>query len=30
LLSEDDVLKAFAQALGQGFAKPYRWAWAAR
>jgi acetoin utilization protein AcuB len=30
ILSETDVLKAFAQALGQGFAKPDRWAWAWR
>jgi acetoin utilization protein AcuB len=30
ILSEGDVLKAFAQALGQGFAKPYRWALAFR
>jgi acetoin utilization protein AcuB len=26
ILSETDVLKAFAQALGRGFAKPDRWA----
>ncbi len=26
ILSEGDVLKTFSQALGQGFAKPYRWA----
>ncbi|MBI1846532.1 MAG: CBS domain-containing protein [Candidatus Rokubacteria bacterium] len=30
ILSETDVLKAFAHALGQGFAKPDRWALAAR
>jgi len=30
ILSETDVLKTFSQALGQGFAKPYRWAWAFR
>jgi acetoin utilization protein AcuB len=30
ILSETDVLKAFAEALGQGFAKPYRWALARR
>jgi acetoin utilization protein AcuB len=30
ILSEGDVLKAFAQALGQGFARPERWALAAR
>lgn len=30
ILSETDVLKTFAQALGQGFAKPYRWAFAFR
>ena len=30
ILSEADVLKAFAQVLGQGFAKPDRWALAAR
>jgi CBS domain-containing protein len=30
ILSETDVLKAFSQALGQGFAKPYRWASAFR
>jgi CBS domain-containing protein len=30
ILSEIDVLKTFAQALGQGFAKPDRWALAAR
>jgi CBS domain-containing protein len=30
ILSEVDVLKTFAQALGQGFAKPYRWAVAGR
>lgn len=30
ILSEADVLKKFARALGQGFAKPYRWALAAR
>jgi len=30
ILSESDVLKTFAQALGQGFAKPDRWALAAR
>ena len=30
ILTETDVLKAFAQALGQGLAKPYRWAWAFR
>jgi acetoin utilization protein AcuB len=30
ILSETDVLKTFSQALGQGFAKPYRWAMAFR
>jgi acetoin utilization protein AcuB len=30
ILSETDVLKTFAQALDQGFAKPYRWALSAR
>lgn len=30
ILSETDVLKTFAQVLGQGFGKPYRWALAAR
>lgn len=30
LLSEVDVLRTFAQALGQGFARPYRWALGAR
>ena len=30
ILSETDVLKTFSQALGQGFAKPYRWAFAFR
>lgn len=28
VLSETDVLNAFARALGEGFAKPYRWAFA--
>jgi acetoin utilization protein AcuB len=28
ILSEVDVLDAFARALGNGFAKPYRWAFA--
>ena len=30
ILSEADVLGTFAETLGQGFAKPYRWALAAR
>jgi acetoin utilization protein AcuB len=30
ILSETDVLKTFSQALGQAFAKPYRWALAFR
>ena len=30
ILGEIDVLKTFAQALGQGFSKPARWAWAFR
>jgi acetoin utilization protein AcuB len=30
ILSETDVLKTFAHALGEGFAKPYRWALAPR
>ena len=30
ILGETDVLKTFAQALGQGVAKPARWAWALR
>jgi hypothetical protein len=28
VISEIDVLNAFARALGDGFAKPYRWAFA--
>jgi acetoin utilization protein AcuB len=30
ILGETDVLKTFAQALGQGLSKPARWAWAFR
>lgn len=30
ILSETDVLRTFSQAAGQGFAKPYHWAWAFR